>query len=181
MEMIIIILVILTIVWVVIRMSNTVLEVRGHWQHYFDGLQFSSKEFYKTIEATVQAKEIPQVSTSRINYSEGGMLSANREYLRISRGKIVFDICAAPFAKGFFISFWQGDLPDLMLIIISSIPFIGKGMAQSYANKTYYQQDTEAMFASAVHQGVLDAIDEMTNTHGIRQLSEMERTFHNKK
>ena len=179
--LLIVIVLIVLVIWAVTRIGKTVIEVRGHWQHYFDTLQFSSQEFYTAIEATVKAKEIPQVSTSRITYSEGGMLSANREYLRISRGTIVFDICAAPFAKGFFISSWQGDLPNITLMIVSAIPFIGKSMAQGYANKTYYQLDAEQMFTSAVHQGVLEAIDTVTNTQGIRQLSELERTFHQQK
>ena len=32
--------------------------------------------------------------------------SAKREYLRMQRGKYAFDICAAPFGNGFFVSWW---------------------------------------------------------------------------
>ena len=61
---------------------------------------------------------MPGVSTSRITYGEGGLLSPRREYLRVSRDQTVFDICAAPYAKGFFISSWQGELPNLKLHIV---------------------------------------------------------------
>ncbi|MEP7108670.1 MAG: hypothetical protein ABI760_11825 [Ferruginibacter sp.] len=174
-------LIILLVIWIIIRIKKTVVEVRGHWQHYFDNLKFSSQEFYQTIEATVKAKQVPKLHTSRISYGEGGILYDNREYLRISRYKVVFDVCAAPFGQGFFISSWRGDLPDMWILIISALPFIGKSMANTLSKKTYYQEDTEAMFASLVHQSILEAIDEVTNAHGIRQLSELERTFHNQK
>lgn len=43
--------------------------------------------------------------------SEGGLLSAKREYLRLKRERLVFDICAAPFGTGYFFSFRFVELP----------------------------------------------------------------------
>ncbi|MCW3105774.1 MAG: hypothetical protein JWQ09_280 [Segetibacter sp.] len=171
-------LIIVLVIWAFIRMSNTVSVVRGHWQHLFDTLQFSSQEFYQTIEQAVKSKEMPHVKTSRLNYSEAGVFSANREYLRVARGKVVFDVCAAPFAKGFFISSWHAELPEMLDLFFSSLPVIG---ILFKSKKTYYQIDTEQMFAAAVHQSILEAIDQITNASGIRQLSESDRIFQSQK
>jgi hypothetical protein len=51
------------------------------------------------------AKEAP-VRPQRVDWSEGGLLSAKREYLRATYGRYSFDICAAPFGKDFFFSWW---------------------------------------------------------------------------
>lgn len=37
------------------------------------------------------------------------MLSDRREYLRISRERLTFDVCGAPFGTGFFVSIWCGE------------------------------------------------------------------------
>jgi hypothetical protein len=34
---------------------------------------------------------------------------ADREYIRVRRGKYLYDICGAPFAKGFFFSSWMAE------------------------------------------------------------------------
>jgi hypothetical protein len=42
---------------------------------------------------------------------EGGLLSARRQYLRLKRERLVFDICAAPFGTSYFFSFRSVELP----------------------------------------------------------------------
>ena len=44
-----------------------------------------------------------------MDWHEGGVLSAKREYLRVTRQKLAFDLCAAPFGTGFFFSWWVGE------------------------------------------------------------------------
>jgi hypothetical protein len=90
-------------------MSKIPDSVISHWYQSFEGLQESPKEIYKSIEAAIAKRELPETSTSSINYFEGGPLSAQREYLRVSRGNLVFDICAAHFGKGMFVSWWLGE------------------------------------------------------------------------
>ena len=46
-----------------------------------------------------------------MKYKEGGLATAKREYLRIQRGSLVFDICGAPFGNGFFFSWWLAREP----------------------------------------------------------------------
>lgn len=63
-------------------------------------------EFYTAFEKAVEERKVPQLHSTRVEHKESGLASANREYLRMHRGKHAFDICAAPFGKGFFVSWW---------------------------------------------------------------------------
>jgi hypothetical protein len=61
--------------------------------------------------------------SARIEHKEGGLASASREYLRIHRGKHAFDICAAPFGTGLFISRWFTE-PTLSFAILYTLGFL---------------------------------------------------------
>lgn len=89
-------------------MMATVL-VMSHWSTLIENLQASPLEFYTSLERAIKPRNIPDTTTSRVDWHEGGLTSAKREYLRINRGKHVFDICGAPFGNGFFISWWLGE------------------------------------------------------------------------
>jgi hypothetical protein len=81
----------------------------SHWYQLFEGLQESPTQIYKSIEAAIAKRELPETSTTSVNYFEGGPLSAQREYFRVSRRDLVFDICAAHFGKGMFVSWWLAE------------------------------------------------------------------------
>lgn len=85
--------------------------VISHWHHPIENFQTSPLEFYAAVEAALRPRQIPDMSTSRVDWKEGGVLSARREYLRVQRGKLAFDVCAAPFGTGFFFSSWLTELP----------------------------------------------------------------------
>lgn len=84
-------------------------EILSHWHVLIENLQASPKEFYAAVEAAIQRREIPEARNLRVDWREGGLYSAWREYLRIDRGKHVFDLCGAPFGTGFFVSWWLGE------------------------------------------------------------------------
>jgi hypothetical protein len=86
-------------------------KVHNHWYAPVDNFHFASADFYKRIEAELEARKVPGLEISRVKFKEGGLLSANREYLRLKRERLVFDICAAPFGTGFFFSFRFVELP----------------------------------------------------------------------
>ena len=52
----------------------------------------------------------------RVDFSEGGLLSADRSYLRMQRENLVFDVCAAPFGKSFFFSCRFAEIPIVVTI-----------------------------------------------------------------
>ena len=80
--------------------------VISHWYNLFGGLEASPLEFYASLEEAVKRREIPNAETSRVDWHESGVFSAKREYLRVSRGRLIFDICGAPYGTGFFVSWW---------------------------------------------------------------------------
>jgi hypothetical protein len=83
--------------------------VISHWYKLFEGFQESPKQIYQLIEEAISKRELLEISTTRVNYFEGGPLSAQREYLRVSRRDLFFDICAAHFGKGMFMSWWLSE------------------------------------------------------------------------
>lgn len=81
----------------------------SHWYTLIEGLQTSALEFYKSVEDALRRRDVPDCESARVDWREGGMLSAKREYLRISRGRLAFDVCAAPFGRGYFFSWWLSE------------------------------------------------------------------------
>lgn len=67
--------------------------------------------FYKSVEEALKERNVPGLDVSRVEFAEGGLLSAKREYLRLTRERQIFDICAAPFGTGFFFSSRHVELP----------------------------------------------------------------------
>jgi hypothetical protein len=114
-------------------------EIIDHWSHLMENFSFSSEEFYERVEVELTVRKVPDMSLSRVDWKEGGMLSARRAYLRVGRERLIFDICAAPFGTSFFISTWFGEKPLQLgllvrwLILIVSVAmidfFIPEGMA----------------------------------------------------
>ena len=68
-------------------------------------------EFYASLQKAVDARDVPQVETSMVAHQESGLGSPKREYLRMHRGRNAFDVCAAPFGNGFFVSWWFTEPP----------------------------------------------------------------------
>jgi hypothetical protein len=83
-------------------------EVLSHWSKLIEGLNASPLAFYESVERALEARELPDTKRSRVDWHEGGAMSAKREYLRVERGRYLFDICGAPYGKGFFVSWWLG-------------------------------------------------------------------------
>jgi hypothetical protein len=86
-------------------------QVISHWYQLIEEFQASSQAFYESLAAAIARRQVPDTESSRIEFKEGGLLTANRQYLHIIRGKHAFDVCAAPFGTGFFFSWWLTELP----------------------------------------------------------------------
>lgn len=83
--------------------------VLAHWHKLVEDFSISPLKFYDAVEAGIRRREIPELSITRIEYHESGVLSATRIYRRIRRKKLVYDICAAPFGNGYFFSCWLSE------------------------------------------------------------------------
>lgn len=86
-------------------------EVFDYWYAPVDHFEFLTDDFYKRIEQELASRKVPGLEMSRVEFSEGGLLSGKREYLRLRRERLVFDICAAPFGTSYFFSFRSVLLP----------------------------------------------------------------------
>lgn len=85
-------------------------EVIAHWYALVPEFQAASATFYAGIETDLKSREVPGLKISRVEFAEGGLLSAKREYLRMTRERLVFDICAAPFGTSYFYSLRFAEL-----------------------------------------------------------------------
>lgn len=104
-------------------------DVMDHWIAFVEGFELVPSEFYASVEKELQARDVPGMQMSRIEFSEGGIVSGKRTYLRMLRERLVFDVCAAPFGKSFFFSCRFAEIPAVpqwwqLLVLISLLGFL---------------------------------------------------------
>jgi hypothetical protein len=159
-----------------VGMSRVISDsIVSHWSQRIEGLQASAQGFYEAIVRTLSVHNLTDVKTERVDFREGGLLSAKREYLQVRRGEHVYHICAAPYGNGFFVSSWLGSREAGFLAWLSQKPVIGLIVRAAVKPLTYFRIDTAIMFQSIVHSAMLSVIDEFTTAKGLRMLSEIER------
>ncbi len=147
----------------------------SRWNTVIDKFSFSSKEFYELLRKELLSNGINNLDVKFVFLKEGNAFSSRRTYLRAVWKDYQYDICAAPFGNGFFVSWWLLYKNSIGLIIISKIPFIGKWLAEKLYPITYYKIDTASMFMTYAQASVLKVIEDITNDKGVRSLSESER------
>lgn len=102
-------------------------EVLSHWYTPVPNFHASTSEFYAAIEAQLKEQKVPGLDISRVDFSEGGLLSDKRQYLRMTRERLVFDICAAPFGTNYFYSCRFAELParlNIVSLIVTVLLFL---------------------------------------------------------
>jgi len=97
---------------------------------FLEDFAISSDDFYAAIESELVARNIPDLTITRELFREGGLLSSKREYLRLRRERLVFDICAAPFGTSFFFSTRFAEIPVVLyvwqlLIVLALLTGVG--------------------------------------------------------
>lgn len=93
-------------------------HVISHWHHSVPNFSTSAQDFYALVEEGVKCRQLPEdVAVSRVDFAEAGTFSAKREYLRVARHGVFFDICAAPFGGGFFMSSWLVKPPPAAALV----------------------------------------------------------------
>ncbi|MCW3111477.1 MAG: hypothetical protein JWQ09_5983 [Segetibacter sp.] len=186
METIVVIFLVLFVVYILYQYSNQstpllggaipVSNVLSHWSHSFRSFVISSDLFYGELEKTLQEHEMPHSKIERTKHKEGGLLSASRVYLRIKHGDIVFDVCASPFGRDFFISWWLYETAGTMRTLLKNTK-VGNFLTDRATKRTFYQIDEEDMFRSCVHECILHTITKVTEGKGITQLTDSEKAF----
>lgn len=107
-------------------------SVLSHWSTLIENFQTSPLSFYQALEGALKTRQIPATENSRVDYKEAGLMSAERQYLRIRKETLVFDICAAPFGTGFFFSWWFAEETPRMNFILKIIAVIVMIMVSFY-------------------------------------------------
>lgn len=147
-------------------------ELVSHWHHHFQGLSHSTDKFYNELQAAIDRKKIPEVKFERVEHKEGGMFSGKRQYLRVKRGALWFDICGAPFGgAGFFVS------SRLVSEETFSEAVAGNNMLlrAMLGTNTFYKQDSALMYQELVHAALLEVIDGLTSAASLPALPESAR------
>jgi hypothetical protein len=106
-------------------------DVIEHWYSLVPGFTTSGKEFYEAIEKELKEREVPGLDIARVDFAEGGAMSAKREYLRMTRERLVFDICAAPFGSAFFFSCRFAQIPAVIRLWQVLIVLVGAFMVMA--------------------------------------------------
>jgi hypothetical protein len=157
-------------------------QILSHWLQHFEGLNQSTQAFYGMVQKAIEGKKMSDVKFSRVDFKEGGIFSSAREYLRIQRGDLRYDIGGAPFGNGFFVSarlFAEGKFGDQLLGSMERggmISQIAGGItAKVVGADTYMKIDSAHMYLQLVHRGLLEAVDAVTSAANLPRLAEAER------
>ena len=89
-------------------------DILDEWIYSAEGLSISGQDFYASIEKRLDAQKIPGLEVSRVEFAQGGLLSNQRQYLRLMRERLAIDTCAAPFGSHFFFSCRTVYVPALV-------------------------------------------------------------------
>jgi hypothetical protein len=85
--------------------------VIDHQATYLENFAISPDALYKAIETEIAERKLPDIEVSRILFREAGLLSADREYLRVRRERFAYLVCAAPWGTSFFFSTRFTEIP----------------------------------------------------------------------
>ena len=152
-----------------------ILTHHSNWSHLIDGMSFSTEEFYQRLKAELLSHGIKGVSTSIIHHKEGSVFSSSRRYLRVEWKEYRYDMCAAPFGKGFFVSWWLLYKNSILKILLGRIPFVGGWIERKWFPLTFWKVDSASMFMTYCHQSVQKVIADITKEKGVRSLTEQEQ------
>ncbi len=147
----------------------------SNWSTLIDDFNYSTEEFYQLFKKELLSQGVSGINTLDVSLREGNVFSSKRRYIRVKWKEYQYDICAAPFGKGFFISWWLLYKSSIGKILIFRIPLIGKWLAQKLYPITYYKIDTASMFMTYAQSSVLKVIEDITSNKGVRALTEDER------
>src|ERR1035437_7579787 len=109
-------------------------EILDEWIYSAEGLSLSGQDFYASVEKRLEGQKIPGLDVSRVEFAQGGLLSNQRQYLRLMRERLAIDTCAAPFGIHFFFSCRTVYVPALVrlwhiLAMFFFFSVVGGGLA----------------------------------------------------
>lgn len=107
-----------------------------HYAHTFkENFRMPAQDFYSAVLKAIELRQIPNLQVQYHEFFEGGIQTFKRQYLRLVRDRLVFDICAAPFGTGFFFSCRLGVLPTRVSFVGILLILGGLTAAWGYVTK----------------------------------------------
>ncbi len=76
----------------------------AYWCQLFENFAFSPQEFYALVTRHLEERAVPDLLTEFVLLHESTVFSRKRLYLELRRERFVFQLCAAPFGTGWFVS-----------------------------------------------------------------------------
>jgi len=143
--------------------------VHAHQSQHFEDLQMSSREFYMLLKDMIEEYKYPDITCTPVTLKESGIFSSRREYLRISRQRYHYYVCASPFGKSFFISWWLQEDANTTANVTKKVGWLGRTIAARMESKTYYELDTQQMFTSSISSIIKMAIEKVKADKGYRK------------
>ena len=143
--------------------------VNAHNSQHFEDLQLSAREFYEVLKKMIQEYQYPDVTCTLVTLKESGIFSSRREYLRISRQRYHYYVCASPFGRSFFISWWHQEEANTPANVARKFGLLGRAVAQRMESKTFYELDSELMFTTSISTIIQMVVDKVKADKGFRK------------
>lgn len=150
-------------------------EVVSRWNVLIPNFNHSSKDFYDALIEEINAHEIEGIRKGVNPRITRGAFSRKRNYLIVRYDDFLIEICAAPFGKSFFVSYWVLNEDNRFEIAIGRIPWLGKRLVKWFYPVTAYRIDTIEMYRILIHNLVIEKIDEMLASEKLERLSENQK------
>lgn len=145
--------------------------ILARWQTILGNTDISPLDFFGAVQAAVEEKELSDVSFSYITRREGGWFSSNRVYLRICCGRLFFDVSAFIVGSSLIIGWWLHEYSHGVADLLAEIPVVGLLVEKTTRAATYYAVDFIEHFQRAVHDSILQVVDELSEENGLTYLS----------
>lgn len=163
-------LIILLIVYVALRIARGSMAQLAYssWTHLIDNYSYSAVDFYEKLMNNIHATKVPGVKMKSIEFSQGtAFISPNRLYLEVRWQEKLFYVCAAPYGRGFFISWWLFEQQAGWEPFVYALPG-GKWIVQAIKPITFYRIDTARVFQRYMHDTIMATMEEITKGTGTR-------------
>ena len=142
-----------------------------HSFRHFADLQLSVEECYAKLETIIASYEYPDIKVERRTmYESQSVFQDKREYLIIRRNRLWFYVCAAPYGKSYFVSWWCWYKRNRVLDWIYRSPLMRYLFEDT--EETMYAQDTRMMFENTINTLISEVTATLDPIHGKRQRAE---------
>ncbi len=150
-------------------------EILARWQASLDGITCSPLEFFDLVKASVEEKELPDISFSCVVRNEGGWFSPRRVYFRIRCHGMFFDVSAFVTGNSLVAGWWLHRDPPGVGDLLAEIPGLGLVLERTSRAATYYAVDLIEHFQRSVHESVLAVVDKLSEGRAAASLAEAEK------